>query len=91
MAPPMNGPGGSRLTPTEDNCGTPRLQPRSGSPVGEAIVPENPFAPVALDEDGNPIVCCEKCGSVNLDFDGWDIDKCRDCGHWRYRQGGDRA
>jgi hypothetical protein len=54
-------------------------------------VPENPFAPVALDEDGNPIVCCEKCGSVNLDFDGWDIDKCRDCGHWRYRQGGDRA
>jgi hypothetical protein len=28
---------------------------------------------------------CEKCGSVNLELDGWDIDKCRDCGHWRYR------
>ena len=46
---------------------------------------EPPYAPVALTEDGKPVVCCEKCGSTNLDFDGADIDKCRDCGHWRYR------
>jgi hypothetical protein len=57
----------------------------------EATVPEQPFAPIALDEEGNPVVCCEKCGSVNLELDGWDIDKCRDCGHWRYRDEGDRA
>lgn len=46
---------------------------------------EPPFAPVALDEEGNPHVICEMCGSRNLDYDGADIDKCRDCGHWRYR------
>lgn len=46
---------------------------------------EPKFAPVAVDEDGKPTVCCEACGSTNLEFDGWDIDKCRDCGHWRYR------
>jgi hypothetical protein len=28
---------------------------------------------------------CQKCGSRNLTLDGWDIDKCQDCGHWRYR------
>jgi DNA-directed RNA polymerase subunit RPC12/RpoP len=28
---------------------------------------------------------CDACGSANLELDGWDIDKCRDCGHWRYR------
>lgn len=43
------------------------------------------FAPVSMDEHGNVRVCCENCGSLNLDFDGWDIDKCKDCGHWRYR------
>jgi hypothetical protein len=57
----------------------------------EATMSEQPFAPIALDEEGNPVVCCEKCGSVNLELDGWDIDKCRDCGHWRYRDEGDRA
>jgi len=47
--------------------------------------PDPPFAPVALDEDGQLHTCCEMCGGSNLDFDGADIDKCRDCGHWRYR------
>lgn len=28
---------------------------------------------------------CRKCGSTNVNLDGWDIDKCGDCGHWRYR------
>lgn len=44
-----------------------------------------PFAPVCVDENGDTTVCCEQCGSTNLELDGWDIDKCRDCGHWRYR------
>lgn len=35
--------------------------------------------------EGNATVCCEQCGSADLELDGWDIDKCRDCGHWRYR------
>lgn len=43
------------------------------------------FAPVGMDEKGEVRVCCEACGSRNLDFDGHDIDKCKDCGHWRYR------
>ena len=46
---------------------------------------EPPFAPLVVDEEGKPQVCCEQCGSTDLDFDGWDIDKCRSCGHWRYR------
>lgn len=48
-------------------------------------LPEPRFAPIAADENGDVRVCCENCGSFNLDFDGWDIDKCLDCGHWRYR------
>lgn len=28
---------------------------------------------------------CVECGSSNVNLDGWDIDKCQDCGHWRYR------
>jgi ribosomal protein L37AE/L43A len=43
------------------------------------------FASVAMDEKGELYTCCEACGSRNLDYDGADIDKCRDCGHWRYR------
>lgn len=43
------------------------------------------FSAVAVDEKGNPIVCCEMCGSIDIELDGWDIDKCWDCGHWRYR------
>jgi ribosomal protein L37AE/L43A len=50
-----------------------------------AAVTEHPFAPVAVDEEGAPRVCCESCGSTNIELDGWDIDKCHDCGHWRYR------
>jgi ribosomal protein L37AE/L43A len=46
---------------------------------------EPTFAPLALDEHGKPVVVCEMCGSRNLELDGWDIDKCQDCGHWRYR------
>lgn len=46
-----------------------------------------PFAPLAIDEDGKTTICCEACGSTNIELDGWDIDKCRDCGHWRYREG----
>jgi ribosomal protein L37AE/L43A len=46
---------------------------------------EPPFAPMAMDEQGDVRVICEMCGSSNLNFDGADIDKCRDCGHWRYR------
>lgn len=46
---------------------------------------EPKFAPVAMDKDGNTFTCCEACGSRNLYYDGADIDKCRDCGHWRYR------
>lgn len=34
-----------------------------------------------------PGVVCEKCGSPDVNFDGWDIDKCNACGHWRYRGG----
>ena len=56
-------------------------EPTTSEPDDELM----PFAPVALDEHGNPHVICEACSSSNLDFDGWDIDKCRDCGHWRYR------
>lgn len=43
------------------------------------------FAPWAMGEDGKPVVICVMCGSTDLDLDGWDIDKCRACGHWRYR------
>lgn len=43
------------------------------------------FASVGMSEDGQVRVCCENCGSTNLELDGWDIDKCRGCGHWRYR------
>jgi hypothetical protein len=32
-----------------------------------------PFAPVALDEDGQPRTICEMCGSSNLDFDGVSV------------------
>jgi hypothetical protein len=44
-----------------------------------------PFAPTAVDAEGNTATCCEMCGGQNIDYDGWDIDKCRDCGHWRHR------
>lgn len=47
--------------------------------------PGRRFAPIAVDEEGRTFVCCEMCGGRNIKFDGWDIDKCRDCGHWRYR------
>lgn len=51
--------------------------------MSEAATPK--FAPVGMDEKGEVRVSCEKCGSTNLNFDGHDIDKCKDCGHWRYR------
>jgi DNA-directed RNA polymerase subunit RPC12/RpoP len=54
-------------------------------PVGGREADKPPFAPMALDEDNKPVVVCEMCGSRNIDFCGWDIDKCLDCGHWRYR------
>ena len=53
--------------------------------MGRSDRDEPPFAPVALDEDAEPVVVCEMCGSTNLAFEGDDIDKCRDCGHWRHR------
>ncbi len=46
---------------------------------------EPKYAPLSLDESGRPVVTCEACGSDSLSLDGWDIDKCLDCGHWRYR------
>lgn len=42
--------------------------------------------PTAILRDGSVRVVCEACGSLNVDFCGHDIDKCCDCGHWRYRQ-----
>lgn len=52
---------------------------------GSSSDDQPPLATVSLDENGDPVVSCEKCGSTNLALDGWDIDKCRDCDHWRYR------
>jgi Zn finger protein HypA/HybF involved in hydrogenase expression len=51
---------------------------RRARPLKDGVEP-------ALDDPTGLDVCCEKCGSTNLDLDGWDIDKCRECGHWRYR------
>lgn len=42
---------------------------------------EPKFAPVAMDEKGELHTCCEACGGSNIEYDGHDIDKCRDCGH----------
>lgn len=48
--------------------------------------PDMRTAPMAMDAEGKVRVICEACGSTNLSFDGADIDKCLDCGHWRYRE-----
>jgi hypothetical protein len=44
-----------------------------------------PGSTTAILVDGSVRVVCEACGSLNIDFCGHDIDKCCDCGHWRYR------